>query len=734
MPKLGFYGLILLSMTVCGPLKAQDVLSSITDTSDSVSVAASTADTAAVPNATNLNVEWWRYFESVANNLATANPRIQALQQHLDQLIPTLKPDAQGKAQELRNRVIGNLQALAKTPASTPMETSLAGSFRDTYTIEQWITLERQNREKQKELANEQASIDQLGKAVEVALNQYDKEMATYISTATTDAGKAILGIEIMAARSSLALAQQRLNRYRKTFSILQTNAETLSQQKNIALERLHATPDSLKALDETRQQQQLALSRTTTRLHRAQSLSLGALSESPEALANSRLQEQRVTAAAIDEMQVKLQLAITDGMITLTRLLTSPGSNTAELRQQIDDGSLLSEESSNLLNGWRAETLREQNRSQTQLLSQPLESLKVIHQARNNLAQETQLKLLELNESRLTLATLLEQSQLLLNQQEGGMKNLLTAAIKTLQEGWKTTTSFASDSLFKIGETPVTILGLLRVVVIVTLAWTVSSLFRRALAKIAASNDKEGSALYTVGRLAHYVILLVGMMIALSSIGLDFSNLALVAGALSVGIGFGLQSIVNNFVSGLILLFERSLKVGDFIELDSGVHGTIVDINVRSTLINTNDNVDIIVPNSELVGTKVTNWTLREATRRMRIPFGVAYGCDKEHVKAAVLEAAARVPVTLQTPEKYLPQVWLVGFGDSSLNFELVVWVSQAAVKRPSGITAAYLWEIETSLKQHGIEIPFPQRDLNIRSLFDKRGAEAEALLRGKL
>jgi len=721
-------------MTVCGPLKAQDVLSSITDTSDSVSVAASTADTAAVPNATNLNVEWWRYFEDIANNLATASPRIQALQQHLDQLIPTLKPDAQGKAQELRNRVIGNLQALAKTPASTPMETSLAGSFRDTYTIEQWITLERQNREKQKELANEQASIDQLGKAVEVALNQYDKEMATYISTATTDAGKAILGIEIMAARSSLALAQQRLNRYRKTFSILQTNAETLSQQKNIALERLHATPDSLKALDETRQQQQLALSRTTTRLHRAQSLSLGALSESPEALANSRLQEQRVTAAAIDEMQVKLQLAITDGMITLTRLLTSPGSNTAELRQQIDDGSLLSEESSNLLNGWRAETLREQNRSQTQLLSQPLESLKVIHQARNNLAQETQLKLLELNESRLTLATLLEQSQLLLNQQEGGMKNLLTAAIKTLQEGWKTTTSFASDSLFKIGETPVTILGLLRVVVIVTLAWTVSSLFRRALAKIAASNDKEGSALYTVGRLAHYVILLVGMMIALSSIGLDFSNLALVAGALSVGIGFGLQSIVSNFVSGLILLFERSLKVGDFIELDSGVHGTIVDINVRSTLINTNDNVDIIVPNSELVGTKVTNWTLREATRRMRIPFGVAYGCDKEHVKAAVLEAAARVPVTLQTPEKYLPQVWLVGFGDSSLNFELVVWVSQAAVKRPSGITAAYLWEIETSLKQHGIEIPFPQRDLNIRSLFDKRGAEAEALLRGKL
>ena len=109
-----------------------------------------------------------------------------------------------------------------------------------------------------------------------------------------------------------------------------------------------------------------------------------------------------------------------------------------------------------------------------------------------------------------------------------------------------------------------------------------------------------------------------------------------------------------------------------------------------------------------------------------MRIPFGVAYGADKDQVKTAVLEAAERVPVTLRTPAKYEPQVWLVGIGGSSLNFELIVWVSQVAVKRPSSVAVSYLWEIETSLSQYGIEIPFPQRDLNIRSLFDKRGADA--------
>ncbi len=729
MIKTGVYGFILLSLVICGQLKAQDLLPPIT-----ASPAATATITLMVPDATNLSVEWWRFFESTTNNPVSAKPRIQALEQHLDQLIPSLKIDSQDSARELRNRIISNLQALAKTPAASLLEPVMPGSFKDRYTIEQWLALERQNREKQKELANEQAAIEQLGKAIEAALKKYDNEMAAYLSMATTDPDKAIVGIEIMVARSSVALAQQRLSRYRKTLSTLTTNIETLSQQKNIARQRLRATSESLDALQQIRQQQELTLSRTFTRLNAAHSQALGAIAETPEAVANSRLQEQRVIAAAVDETLAKLQLATTEGSIALTQLLSSPSVNTTALRQQLDSWNLLSKESSAQLNGWRAESLREQNRSQTQLLSQPPMPLRAIHQARNDLAQDTQIKLLELNEARLTLTTLLDQCQQRLNQQEGGVKNLWAAGTKTLQEGWKGSASLVSNSLFKIGETPVTILGLLRVVLILTLAWAVSTLLRRALAKISSSNDNDGSALYTVGRLAHYVVLLVGMMIALSSIGLDFSNLALVAGALSVGIGFGLQSIVNNFVSGLILLFERSLKVGDFIELDSGVLGVIVDINVRSTLINTNDNVDIIVPNSELVGTKVTNWTLREATRRMRIPFGVAYGSDKNLVKSAVLEAAARVPVTLQTPDKYLPQVWLVGFGDSSLNFELVVWVSQAAVKKPSGVSAAYLWEIETSLQQHGIEIPFPQRDLNIRSLFDKQGAEAEAILQGKL
>jgi len=284
------------------------------------------------------------------------------------------------------------------------------------------------------------------------------------------------------------------------------------------------------------------------------------------------------------------------------------------------------------------------------------------------------------------------------------------------------------ATTLFHLGDTAVTSYGLLRVALIVALSALVSRLVRRALTRLTSQRFALHQAtLYTLTRVLHYLIMVIGLMVALSSIGLNFSNLALVAGALSVGIGFGLQSIVNNFVSGLILLFERTVKVGDFIELDSGVTGIVKEINVRSTLINTNDNVDIIVPNGELIAGRVTNWTLRETIRRVHVPFGVAYGSDKELVKKAVLEAAAAVSHTLADEPHHEPQVWLVGFGDSSLDFELVVWVRSESVKRPGAVQAAYLWEIESAFRKYGIEIPFPQRDLHLRSAFG--GQETQAL-----
>lgn len=289
---------------------------------------------------------------------------------------------------------------------------------------------------------------------------------------------------------------------------------------------------------------------------------------------------------------------------------------------------------------------------------------------------------------------------------------------VPAASEGWW------NQSLLELGGVSFTPAGLAGAIGVFILAWTVSWLIRRGLGRFSqrdSARDRR-AAIYTVGRMVHYLLLVVAFLVALELIGVPASRFAVFAGAIGVGLGFGLQAIFNNFISGLILLFDRSLKVGDFVELESGVHGEVSDINIRATRITTNDNIEILVPNSEFVSGRVVNWTHNEVSRRLRIPFGVAYGSDKETAKAAALEAACAVPFTLAQEGPRRPQVWLVEFGESSLNFDLVVWLTAEATKRPSAVKAAYNWELETALAKHGLEIPFPQRDLHLRSAFGLR------------
>lgn len=219
------------------------------------------------------------------------------------------------------------------------------------------------------------------------------------------------------------------------------------------------------------------------------------------------------------------------------------------------------------------------------------------------------------------------------------------------------------------------------------------------------------------LGQVAKIGLMVIAAIFALNAIGVNLTALTVFSGAIGIGVGFGLQAIFSNFISGVIILMEKSIKVGDFIELQSGVTGEVREINIRSTLITTNDNVDILVPNEEFIKAQVINWTLKETSRRMHISFGVAYGTDKETVKKAALEAAANVEWTFDDGGPRAPQVWLVGFGDSSLDYELVVWLTEVAVKKPAKVKATYNWEIHTALAKYDLEIPFPQRDLHFRS-----------------
>jgi small-conductance mechanosensitive channel len=270
----------------------------------------------------------------------------------------------------------------------------------------------------------------------------------------------------------------------------------------------------------------------------------------------------------------------------------------------------------------------------------------------------------------------------------------------------------------FQVAGVDFTLLRLITSVLIAIIAlWIGRVAGDAAQSQLKSNTGLTPSMAGLLGQVVKIGLMVAAIMIALQVVGISLTALTVFSGAIGIGIGFGLRAIFSNFISGVIILLEKSVKVGDFIELQSGVTGEVREINIRSTLMTTNDNVDILIPNEEFITAQVVNWTLRESLRRMRIGFGVAYGTDKETVRKAGLEAAAAVQWTEDNGTTRQPQVWLVEFGDSSLNYELVVWLTEDAVKRPAKVRADYNWALHSALEKYDLEIPFPQRDLHIRS-----------------
>ena len=207
------------------------------------------------------------------------------------------------------------------------------------------------------------------------------------------------------------------------------------------------------------------------------------------------------------------------------------------------------------------------------------------------------------------------------------------------------------------------------------------------------------------------YVVFALGLVVGLESLGLNLSSLVVVGGALGIGVGLGLQAIVSNFVAGLILLLEQPIKLGDRIEVGN-TQGDVVRLRGRSTWIRTNDNVVIIVPNSEFINDRVTNWTANDRQVRISLSFGVSYDSDPRSVRDVTLGVAKAHKDVLPEPA---PEVIFMEFGDSSLNFELRVWTIQQ-VQTPTRLKSDLYFAIFEAFRKQNIEIPFPQRDLHIR------------------
>lgn len=266
---------------------------------------------------------------------------------------------------------------------------------------------------------------------------------------------------------------------------------------------------------------------------------------------------------------------------------------------------------------------------------------------------------------------------------------------------------------LFSAGNAPVTVWTLVSLVILTLLLFSITGRLKQwIVTRLLSQSNVDLGVRLAIGAIVRYIVIAIGLIIIFQSVGIDLSTLTIVAGALGVGVGFGLQNITNNLVSGFILLIERPIKVGDRIEVGS-VTGDVVNISLRSTTVVTNNNIAIIVPNSEFVSNSVTNWSYTDRNVRFNFPVGVSYRSDPELVRRLLIQVAGQHPGVLKDPKA---DALLQEFGDSSLNFILRVWTRQYATT-PSVLRSELNFMIWNIFKEHGIEIPFPQRDLHIRT-----------------
>lgn len=282
-----------------------------------------------------------------------------------------------------------------------------------------------------------------------------------------------------------------------------------------------------------------------------------------------------------------------------------------------------------------------------------------------------------------------------------------------TLQRtlGW--IKSFLDLPLIPIGGARYTLGTLIYLIILLALLVYLTGKIKRWVTDhLLARTHLEIGVRQAVGSIIRYGFITVGFAVILQTAGIDLSALTVLAGALGIGVGFGLQNIANNFISGLIILFERPIKVGDRIDV-GGVTGDVVEISPRATTVVTNDNIAVIVPNSEFISSKVTNWSYTNRDVRLNFPIGVSYKSDPEQVRRALLEVAAAHSGVLSQPN---PDVLLQEFGDSSINFVLRVWTRDYTTA-PGVLRSEINYAIWKKFQAENIEIPFPQRDLHIRT-----------------
>ena len=324
------------------------------------------------------------------------------------------------------------------------------------------------------------------------------------------------------------------------------------------------------------------------------------------------------------------------------------------------------------------------------------------------------------IQENELSYSSLLELLKYLSREHFGVTKTTFADTKESLFDVIKYTWTEINNPIIPIGA-GISILAISKFFLIFIIGFSIATFYKKKISN-ATSNYLKNTSIATrtmLANLGYYFLVVITFVFGLNSVGIDLSSLTILVGALSVGIGFGLQNIVSNFISGIILIFEKSIQVGNIIEVGTDLRGTVTQINMRSSVITTFDNIDIIIPNSTLIQNNVVNLTFADDVRRLHVPFGVAYGSDADHVINTILNALSNSDlIYIKDDKDKEPKVWMTAMGMSSVDFKLLVWIHANTNKQGSNSSnlSDFLIFIYKTLEKNNIEIPFPQMDIHIK------------------
>ncbi len=667
-------------------------LVSLTESKDS------TSEELQPPDPMQLDPNWWNYFKVDGPEL---DKRVAATDVLMQKLYTETPEQNKEEIEEHLQRILINLKALPGL-RNQKVSTYTAPPLLNSYSFDQFLQIAASEKELEGSLAQEDKELRQLKDRTNKVRKHIDTLLVSYLEMHEANVTKEMAGLEIISLRTALAIMEEDIRISSERYTQINAELNHAKEELSTASENLLMKKEDIANLDQDIQKARIDLKAAQFRSLTSEMNAVGASGDTALERSKGFLSAQQAVLDLAKEALSKADLIFYQAKSSLI------SEDLEDLGEWQDQLSQIKAQ----LADWRTKTEQEYTRA-----LQPLAGDEKVSQVRLQTVQET-LKVLKQLELKLTFDELLVKQLKSQQAKKGGTALYWYYSVL----GWFDTccdpvVGWLYAPLIKIGGVPITVMSLLRIFAIILVTFCLSHFLRTMLKRMKKDQMHltEASA-FIIDRLIHYVVLCIGFALALASIGLSLSNLALVLGALSVGIGFGLQTIVNNFLSSLIIMFSRTLKVGDMVEIADGQYGQVTSIHIQNTVIHTGDGADIVVPNSEILSNKLINWSLQDNFRRLHIPFSVAYGTDKELLTQAVSEAAEKVPCTVRNSAHYSePQVWFVHFGDSSLDFELVVWVNVFGYGHKGSMNTSYLWEIENSLRKYGIDVPFPQREIRV-------------------